>query len=60
LDIKIYFKDGTCRIIDSNLWNDYEYINGMFVVKYDGIWFGIYNMDCIMSIEMYPDAVMKG
>ena len=45
--IKIYFNDGKVDEIPSKIWDDYEYNDGLFVVKRCGCWIGIYNMKCV-------------
>ena len=48
--IKIYFKEGKIDKIPTKKWDDYEYIDGFFVVKRHGVWIAIYNMDSIDCI----------
>lgn len=48
--IKVYFKDGKVDEIPSRIWDDYEYNDGMFVVKRRGVWIGIYNMDIVACV----------
>ena len=48
--IKVYFNDGKVDEIPSKIWDDYEYNDGMFVVKRRGCWIGIYNMKCVDCI----------
>lgn len=31
-------------------WDDYSYNGSAFIIKKDGAWVGIYNMDCVQSI----------
>ena len=48
--IKVFFKDGKSDVIPQRFWDDYEYNNGLFVVKRDGAWIGIYNMDVVACV----------
>ena len=48
--IKIVYKDGNVEEIPARIWDDYQYIDRLFVVKRRGIWIGIYNMDSIACI----------
>lgn len=48
--IKVCYKDGFVEKIPQRLWDDYEYINNIFVVKRNGVWIGMYNMDTIACI----------
>ncbi len=50
--IEIAFKDGHSATweADKGEWDDYAYDGKVFIVKKDGSWVGIYNMDCIRSI----------
>lgn len=50
--IRIYFKDGHKDIIPKDLWDDYEYIDRTFIVKYKGAWIALYNMDVIACITV--------
>ena len=33
-------------------WDDYSYEGAVFVIKKDGAWIGIYNMNFVQSIEV--------
>ena len=48
--IKVYFFDGKVDVIPQKLWDDYEYNDGLFVVKRKGAWIGIYNMDAVACV----------
>lgn len=48
--IRIYYKDGKNDVIPQKLWDDYEYIDGLFVVKKKGAWICICNMDVVTCI----------
>lgn len=53
-DIRVTYKDGTIYIIPKKFWDDYEYLDGYFVVKRRGAWIGIFNMDSIARIIIAP------
>ncbi len=48
--IKFYSRDQV--IWNKGAWDDYSYEGPIFVVKKDGRWIGIYNMDAVMAIEV--------
>lgn len=48
--IKVFFKDGKVDEIPSRIWDDYEYYEGMFIVKRRRVWIGIYNMDVVSCV----------
>lgn len=50
--IRIYFKDGKKHIIPKDLWDDYEYIDHTFIIKYKGAWIALYNMDAVACITV--------
>lgn len=50
--IKIFFKDGNVDEIPSRIWDDYQYIDRLFVVKRRDVWIGIYNMDAVDCITV--------
>lgn len=50
--INIYFKDGKMYELQSKFWDDYQYLDRLFVVKRRGVWIGIYNMDAIDCITV--------
>ncbi len=50
--IKIYFKDGKVDEIPPEIWDDYQYIDRLFVVKRRGVWIGIYNIDSVDCITV--------
>ena len=50
--IKVFFKDGKVDILPSKIWDDYEYIDGMFVVKRRGVWIVVYNMESVTCISV--------
>ena len=50
--IKVFFKDGNVDEIPSRIWDDYHYIDKLFIVKRRGIWIGIYNMDSVDCITI--------
>ncbi len=48
--IEITFKNGMTTVWDTG-WDDYTYDHtGIFVIKKDGVWVGIYNIFEIASI----------
>ena len=48
--IKIYFKDGKIYELSAKIWDDYQYLDRIFVVKRRGVWIALYNMDAIDCI----------
>ena len=48
--IKICYKDDQVEEIPSHIWDDYDYMDGLFIVKRRGVWIGIYNMDVVACI----------
>lgn len=48
--IIITMKNSTEAIWDKNEWDDYHYDGNCFVIKKDGSWVGIYNMDCVICV----------
>ena len=50
--IHIYFKDGSVDELPSEIWDDYQYIDRIFVVKRRVVWIGLYNMDAIDCITV--------
>lgn len=50
--IEISFKGGHTVYweADKGEWDDYSYNGSAFIIKKDGVWVGIYNMDCVLSI----------
>lgn len=50
--IEIFLKGGHTAVWEANKgeWDDYSYNGSAFIVKKDGVWVGIYNMDCVHSI----------
>ena len=48
--IKIYFKDGKINELSAKIWDDYQYLDRIFVVKRRGVWIALYNMDAIDCI----------
>lgn len=47
--IRIYFKNGGCDVIPGKLWDDYEVVNGYFVVIKDGHWIAGYNLSEVLA-----------
>lgn len=50
--IRVYFKDGHVDEIPTRIWDDYQYIDRLFVVKRRGVWIGIYNIDAVDCITV--------
>lgn len=50
--IKVCYKDGKVEEIPSRIWDDYDYIDKLFIVKRRGVWIGIYNMDSITCVSI--------
>lgn len=50
--IEITFKNGHSAVwqADKNEWDDYVYDGSVFIIKKDGAWVGIYNIDHIISV----------
>lgn len=50
--IEVSFKSGHTAVWDSDQgdWDDYAYDGKVFIVKKNGAWVGIYNMDCVLSV----------
>ncbi len=50
--INVALKTGMTAVWDAEKgeWDDYSYDCGIFIIKKDGAWVGIYNMDVIASI----------
>ena len=49
--IKIVFKDGSTRKYKKNDFTDYYYDKKVFVVINKKQWIGVYNIDCIATVE---------
>jgi hypothetical protein len=45
--IKIFLHDGGVHTVPPKQWDDYDYCDGLFVVKRKGAWIGIYNMKSV-------------
>ena len=50
--IEITFKNGHSAAWEANKgeWDDYAYDGKVFIIKKDGSWVGIYNMDHVISV----------
>ncbi len=50
--IEVTFKSGYSAVWEAakDEWDDYAYDGKTFIIKKDGAWVGIYNIDCIVSI----------
>lgn len=47
----ITYKDGEAITYDEDKYTDYSYDSRCFIVIRGQRWIGIYNMDCVSSIE---------
>ncbi len=52
MTIKIRYKNGHTTVLPQGKWDDYKYIDGVFIVAHRGRWVGMYSMDSITSIEV--------
>lgn len=57
--IKICFKDGLVDEIPQKLWDDYQYVDHNFVVKRQGQWIAIYNMDDVSCVVVDEKGMGK-
>lgn len=50
--IEVTFKNGHSAVWEAEKgdWDDYTYEGPVFAIKKNGVWVGIYNMDCVFSI----------
>ena len=50
--IEVTFKNGHSATLEAEKgeWDDYAYDGKVFIIKKDGAWVGIYNVDCIISV----------
>ena len=50
--IEVTLKDGSSAIweADKGDWDDYAYDGKVLIIKKDGAWIGIYNMDSVISV----------
>ena len=50
--IEVTLKGGDSAIweADKGEWDDYAFLGGVFVIKKNGSWVGIYNMDNVISV----------
>ena len=50
--LDIAFKSGHSAVCeaDKGEWDDYSYDGKVFIVKKNGGWVGIYNMDSVISV----------
>ena len=50
--IEIAFKNGHSAVWEANKgeWDDYAYDGKVFIIKKDGSWVGIYNMNHVISV----------
>lgn len=49
--LKIVFKDGETKNYLPTEYTEYEYNGKAFIVIRKSKWIGIYNFDCILSVE---------
>lgn len=50
--IRVFLKDGKVDEFTGKRWDDYEYLDGLFVIKKKGVWKVIYNMSCVSCISI--------
>lgn len=50
--IEVTLKNGHCSVweADKAEWDDYAYTGSAFIIKNNGCWVGIYNMDNVISV----------
>ncbi len=50
--IEVTFKNGHTAVweADKGEWDDYAYDGKVLIIKEDGSWVGIYNMDSVISV----------
>ncbi len=50
--IEVTFKNGHSAVweADKDEWDDYAYDGKVLIIKKNGAWVGIYNMDSIISV----------
>ena len=50
--IEVTFKNGHSATweAEKSEWDDYAYDGKVFIIKKDGAWVGIYNMDSVISV----------
>lgn len=53
--ITITFKNGESVTFNKNDWDDYSYDGKSVIVKNEGAWVGIYNLDIVAAVELAKD-----
>lgn len=50
--VEVTLKDGQSAIWEAEKgdWDDYSYDGKVFIIKKDGAWVGIYNIDSVISV----------
>lgn len=50
--VEVTLKGGESAIWEASKgdWDDYSYDGKVFIIKKDGAWVGIYNMDSVISV----------
>lgn len=50
----VTFKNGESVIYNSKNgeWDDYAFTGNAVIIKYHGAWVGIYNFDCVQSVQL--------
>lgn len=50
--IIVTLKNGESRIYPEGEWDDYSFTGNAVIIKNKGAWIGIYNFDCVLSVEL--------
>lgn len=57
--IRITYKDGEEVWYGRQRYTEYKYDGKCFIVIYKNQWIGIYNMDCIASVQIVDGTEIK-
>ena len=57
--IKITYKNGEETWYEPQCYTEYKYDGKCFIVIYKKQWIGIYNMDCIASVQIVDETEIK-
>ncbi len=52
-NIAVTLKDGYCAVWQADQWDDCAYDGKVLIIKKDGAWVGLYNIDSIISAVVY-------